>query len=607
MLKLLPVFTISLAAAVTPLAGYADETNFVTLSAPTSDYYTVHVYNGLDEVNPDGGPIAEGSIITIDVTAANDYALTHIYVNGVEQTLDKTNTAATEITYEVGSENIKISVAYESVEYTQTSGTSATSRYINSITVSDGINASTTVAGLGNASGAAIYSDQTSTVAKLNVNTPIQLTVSGVGQWMESYLYIDYDNDGVFEPEFLADNSDRTDVNNYIPTATSELVTHTGFTKGDSTPHWNSKGVETGNESKSCSDNKSVPCVHTTIPTFTIPSDTEPGQYHARYVFAWNNIDPTGMTSPGTGTDNSLATLGGAIIDFTIEVIRPERTVTVQSATCNGEAEGSVAIANQTTTTVTTDGDVRMLATPKGEYEEFMYWTIKYNDGATAAAADDEDEPEIISTDALYTYKGSESATLTAVFGYRVYLFSTVGGTAVVKGGAPTYSTTQTPLSIKNTRTNKTLTSADVTQYGGSEVVPETTTTIEGENSDGVLFETGTKLYANLFACDTSTNTASTVYRIVYLAVNDILFAYASESSSQSITDLSMGFEVTQPMYITATFWNVNTGVEDIAVDTADAPAEYFNLQGIRVDADNLTPGLYILRRGNHTVKVSKK
>jgi hypothetical protein len=43
------------------------------------------------------------------------------------------------------------------------------------------------------------------------------------------------------------------------------------------------------------------------------------------------------------------------------------------------------------------------------------------------------------------------------------------------------------------------------------------------------------------------------------------------------------------------------TGVETIAVDNADAPVEYYNLQGVRVA--NPTPGLYITRQGT---KVSK-
>lgn len=50
----------------------------------------------------------------------------------------------------------------------------------------------------------------------------------------------------------------------------------------------------------------------------------------------------------------------------------------------------------------------------------------------------------------------------------------------------------------------------------------------------------------------------------------------------------------------------VVTGVENVTGDNdnPDAPAEYFNLQGMRIDADNLTPGIYIERKGTKTRKI---
>lgn len=45
------------------------------------------------------------------------------------------------------------------------------------------------------------------------------------------------------------------------------------------------------------------------------------------------------------------------------------------------------------------------------------------------------------------------------------------------------------------------------------------------------------------------------------------------------------------------------SSVGNVAVDNADAPAEYYTLQGVRVPADNLTPGLYIVRRGATVTK----
>lgn len=48
-------------------------------------------------------------------------------------------------------------------------------------------------------------------------------------------------------------------------------------------------------------------------------------------------------------------------------------------------------------------------------------------------------------------------------------------------------------------------------------------------------------------------------------------------------------------------------GVDAIGIDNADAPVEYFNIQGMRVNNDNLTPGLYIKRQGTATSKILVK
>lgn len=62
--------------------------------------------------------------------------------------------------------------------------------------------------------------------------------------------------------------------------------------------------------------------------------------------------------------------------------------------------------------------------------------------------------------------------------------------------------------------------------------------------------------------------------------------------------------EVTTPAAATQAL-SKSSAVEGIAIGTADnAAAEYFNLQGIRVSADNITPGVYVRRQGNVATKV---
>lgn len=56
--------------------------------------------------------------------------------------------------------------------------------------------------------------------------------------------------------------------------------------------------------------------------------------------------------------------------------------------------------------------------------------------------------------------------------------------------------------------------------------------------------------------------------------------------------------------YVTFYFNSETSGIADVAVDE-NAPIEYYNLQGLRVD--NPTNGLYIRRQGNNTTKVFVK
>jgi hypothetical protein len=48
------------------------------------------------------------------------------------------------------------------------------------------------------------------------------------------------------------------------------------------------------------------------------------------------------------------------------------------------------------------------------------------------------------------------------------------------------------------------------------------------------------------------------------------------------------------------------SGTEDIQIEitTPMVPIEYYNLHGVRVNAENLTPGIYITRQGAKTAKV---
>ncbi|WP_290385968.1 hypothetical protein, partial [uncultured Muribaculum sp.] len=46
------------------------------------------------------------------------------------------------------------------------------------------------------------------------------------------------------------------------------------------------------------------------------------------------------------------------------------------------------------------------------------------------------------------------------------------------------------------------------------------------------------------------------------------------------------------------------SGITDIEAETDNAPVEWYNLQGIRVNPETASPGLYLRRQGNKTQKI---
>lgn len=85
----------------------------------------------------------------------------------------------------------------------------------------------------------------------------------------------------------------------------------------------------------------------------------------------------------------------------------------------------------------------------------------------------------------------------------------------------------------------------------------------------------------------------------------DNIFSSFAATCTLSVPEASIS------AYKTATGWKnftnvqINTGVSGLETDAADVPAEYYNLQGIRVA--NPTSGIYIEKRGNRTRKVILK
>ena len=81
-------------------------------------------------------------------------------------------------------------------------------------------------------------------------------------------------------------------------------------------------------------------------------------------------------------------------------------------------------------------------------------------------------------------------------------------------------------------------------------------------------------------------------------ATNEVVQGYALPSTEAVVTPAAAKYA----------FNTSKVGINKVAVDNdANAPVEYYNLQGIKVDANNLTPGIYVKVQGKTATKVLVK
>ncbi len=141
--------------------------------------------------------------------------------------------------------------------------------------------------------------------AQVGDELTVKLTQSGT--WMSGYIYVDWDNDGKFEPV----------IENNVPAEGSELVSFTHLNG------YNSKGVAGGG------NNISGGVI--TCPSFTIPEGTPTGVYRMRCKVDWDCEDPGGNTTSA----NSLLHNGGGIVDVLLNIHEDE--VKISANQLNGD------------------------------------------------------------------------------------------------------------------------------------------------------------------------------------------------------------------------------------------------------------------------------
>lgn len=325
--------------------------------------YTVNITqpeNGTITVTADGNNVTSGAtlnqntVLTISATPASGYQLANYLVNGV----------ATSNPQVVVTSNLTISAFFEVAaagpSYCAPSGNTsrADNRGISKLDVSDDNGNSIEVTGPGVGTAQALYVDRTGTILTTTAGATITVKNNGSGTWMHSYIYIDINQNGVF---------DVNEANCHGANVDGELFSHTGYTgvNGDN-PSVFSDGTTLNNDVYQTSYNL-------TMPSFTLPADLAPGTYRIRHKIDWNCVDPCGRLAANGYSGNFMNENGGGIIDFTIKIDEPQYTLTY-SATGNGDIEARVGVTQATNPTASgyaivsgsaIENDVYVILTPK--------------------------------------------------------------------------------------------------------------------------------------------------------------------------------------------------------------------------------------------------
>lgn len=162
---------------------------------------------------------------------------------------------------------------------------------------------------------------------KLQQGVPTSLQVGYVGEWMNAYVYMDLNGDGLFNAH-VADGR-------AVPG--SDLLAYSHY---QGTNSLGATSAKDGNDLN--------------IPDFVIPENIKPGTYRMRVKVDWDNIDPAGNNSE----NNNILKNGGTIIDLNVEVLPKELPVTTITPKA---MNGLILTADNTAPTVAPSGFAQFL------------------------------------------------------------------------------------------------------------------------------------------------------------------------------------------------------------------------------------------------------
>lgn len=582
-----------------------------------------------------GSTVTEGTVLTITATPADGYMLSTLTANGTALSSGSTYTvtAATTIaaTFQERPAGIDhcVPAPISGRLYTD-NNTKNNTRYLTKATVTVGSNSveisnsgtyANSVFGTFSAiTGRKVY-DETATIPEVQAEAgqTVTLKIEGDGTWMNTFVYFDAELDGL-------DSDDE------VARVFSE-----------------SNGMSVAQESL----------------TFTIPSTAKAGTYRMRYLLNWDqNQGPCeyGQAPTGSGSNYRANDNGDAIfdVDFVIPSAEFDQARDITVVTENA-AYGVVAITDPATegnTVNTKQADVTVAATASEGYT-FMNWTnaagtvvstdatytysgeeavvltahfghsVAYTVSAGGTLAVSTGATTVASGDVLAV--GSEiTLTFTPAEGKRIASFTVNGEdkTSEISDNAYTFTLDANTV-IAVTYDDFTATITWVVRGNGT----VTAGYAWNDNATGCTdnFASGDMINSVLFNQEGLTfwlipgkQTNSDDFDDVESATSQAGEADPEDIQGELNTDGGPdGSGITEeggPIYyytistlpsedLTLVFAFTQNGtssaIDDIFGDEEpDAPAEYYNVNGVRVSGDNLTPGIYVVKKGSKTAKV---
>lgn len=491
------------------------------------------------------------------------------------------------------------------------------------------------------------YNKRFETVFKAKPGETVTPSFDYVGTWMHGFVYLDRGNDGEF--------SSAVDGSNNLNRST-DLVAYSYY-KADGTSYGKNSAGNTIYESNN-GHNVLNP------PAFTIPSDLTPGIYRMRYKVDWNDIDPGGSVRAG----NHILENGGGVVDVLLNVHGDQVTVNqdnrngavllastgepidnevvpfgqplkIKMQPSNGFEYNGIRVRHG----YNLEGDSLIKENP--QFRDTYYYANQFASDHTftipgdcidgnvlieglfveeGTGPDPEPEPEpepepgpgddteYCQPTAVSGRASSENVTsyTNAVFSDDHRAISNIqvsDGTASVDiQGVENVATRPVyydrTSTVFTTEPGKTITMTTSTYHSNSGWM--NTFVYADWNHDG--FTTADQVYTNFtgsfqsMALTLNFNVPATLtagdYRVRYIvdwdqAQGPCYYGQSGQDNAEYVMD----FYIKIPGV---------AGIGDIEIDNSDAPVEYYNLQGIRVDAENIVPGFYIVRQGEKTQKV---